>query len=269
MFSSSRNSAVLWIAVLFTFAPFAHARNLRVCADPDNLPFSNRQRQGFENRIAEVVARDLHARMVYQWQRMGRGFVREFLNTDRCQLLIGVPANFKPVLTTAPYYRSSYVFVTRSDRKLKLASLNDPELHRLKIGVQVLEEDYTPPATALARRGMQDEIVGFESTGKEAGSIVRAVADCQIDTAIVWGPLAGYFAKRAGQALQLTPVIPQVDPPALPFTFSISMAVRKGNIALRNQLDRVLQRRQAEIRAILSQYGVPQLELAPRSEVEF
>jgi len=125
-------------AAAMLISGLAFARDLRVCADPDNLPFSNNKQQGFENRIAELVARNLHANLVYQWQRMGRGFVREYLNTSQCDVLIGIPANFKPVLTTTPYYRSSYVFVTRKDGKLKPASLDDPALHELKIGVQVL-----------------------------------------------------------------------------------------------------------------------------------
>lgn len=258
---SSFRSLVCVAAMLIGSSAFA--RDLRVCADPDNLPFSNNKQQGFENRIAELVARDLHANVTYQWQRMGRGFVREYLNTSQCDVLIGIPANFKPVLTTTPYYRSTYVFVSRKDGKLQPASLDDPALHQLKIGVQVLEEDYTPPATALARRHLQNQIVGFDTTGEDADSIVRAVADRKVDTAIVWGPLAGFFAKRY-HGLEITPVTPQVDPPALPFTFSIAMGVRKGNTELRDELQTVIDRRQSEINAILDRYGVPRLEMAPR-----
>jgi quinoprotein dehydrogenase-associated probable ABC transporter substrate-binding protein len=243
------------------------ARDLRVCADPDNLPFSNTKQQGFENQIAELVARDLHANLVYQWQRMGRGFVRDYLNAGECDALIGIPANFKPVLTTSPYYRSTYVFVTRKDGKLKPASLDDPALHELKIGVQVLEEDYTPPATALARRHLQDQIVGFDTTGEDADSIIRAVVDRKVGTAIVWGPLAGFFAKKY-PGLQLTPVEPEVDPPALPFTFAIAMGVRKGNTTLRDELESVIEKRQTEINAILDRYGIPRLEMAPRLAAE-
>jgi mxaJ protein len=257
---SSFPRVVFIAALLFNTAAFA--RDLRVCADPDNLPFSNNKQQGFENRIAELVARELHANLMYQWQRMGRGFVRDYLNTSQCDVLIGIPANFKPVLTTGPYYRSSYVFVTRKDGKLKPASLDDPDLHQLKIGVQVLEEDYTPPATALARRHLQDQIVGFESIGEDADSIIRAVGEHRVDTAIVWGPLAGFFAKKY-PGLELTPVTPQVDPPALPFTFAIAMGVRKGNTTLRDELEDVIQKLQAEIDAILDEYGVPRLEMAP------
>ena len=129
----------------------------------------------------------------------------------------------------------------------------------MKIGVQVLEEEYTPPGEALARRGLQGSIVGFDTIGDGADSIVRAVADQKVDIAIVWGPLAGYFVGRVGRDLRVTPVEPEVDPPGLPFTFAISMGVRKGDFALRDQLERVLLTRRADIRTILDDFGVPQL----------
>src|SRR5438270_8038510 len=130
----------------------AQNRELRVCADPNNMPFSARDQAGFENRIAALVAQNLGARLTFVWQRMGRGFVREYLDKAQCDLLIGIPTNYRPVLTTSPYYRSTYVFVSRSDGELKVSSFNAPELHRagLKIGVQVMDEEYTPPGAALA-----------------------------------------------------------------------------------------------------------------------
>jgi mxaJ protein len=242
----------------------AQSRELRVCADPDNLPFSNTKLQGFENRIAAIVARDLNAHLSYIWQRMGRGFVREYLAQSRCDLLIGIPSNYRPVLTTAPYYRSSYVFVTRRNNNLDVTSFNSPGLRGVKIGVQVLDEEYTPPGEALARRGLQASIVGYDTTD-DADSIMRAVANRKIGIAVVWGPLAGYFAQKYRGTLTIAPVEPEVDPPGLPFTFAISMGVRKGNTSLRDELDRVLVQRQSEIHEILNKYGVPQLPLAPPS----
>jgi mxaJ protein len=244
----------------------AQSRELRVCADPNNMPFSSRDQTGFENRIAALVARDLSARLTFVWQRMGRGFVREYLDKARCDLLIGVPTNFRPVLTTSPYYRSTYVFVSRQNEPE--LSLDSPELHGRKIGVQVLEEEYTPPGEALARRGLQSAIVGFDTIGDGADSIVRAVADQKVDIAIVWGPAAGYFAKEFGHNLRVTPVEPEVDPPGLPFTFAISMGVRKGDVALRDQVEKILQNRRADIRAILDDFGVPQLPLASLAKAE-
>jgi quinoprotein dehydrogenase-associated probable ABC transporter substrate-binding protein len=262
MYSPCRS--VLFISlVLAASLSFAQQREVKVCADPVNLPFSNQKQQGFENKIAELVAQDLNARLVYVWQRMGKGFVREYMNNSTCDLLIGIPSGYRALLTTTPYYRSTYVFVSRRGQKLTPASFNDPVLHEMKkIGVQVLDDDYTPPAEALARRGMQGEIVGFQTLGADASAIMRAVADHKIDGAIVWGPFAGYYAKQFPGALLLNPVSPEVDPPGLPFTFAISMGVRKGNTQLKLDLERVLIRQQKEIGKILTDYGVPQLELA-------
>jgi mxaJ protein len=239
----------------------AQTRELRVCADPNNMPFSSRDQTGFENRIAAIVAQDLKARLTFVWQRMGRGFVREYLDKAQCDLVVGIPTNYRPLLTTSPYYRSTYVFVSRRNDKV-IPSLDSPALHGLKIGVQVLDEQYTPPGEALARRGLQGAIVGFDTIGDGADSIIRAVADQKVDLAIVWGPLAGYVAKTIGHDLRVTPVEPEVDPPGLPFTFAISMGVRKGDLALRDQLEKILLDRGSDIRAILNDYGVPQLPLA-------
>ncbi len=243
----------------------AQARQLRVCADPNNMPFSSRDQSGFENRIAALAAHELNARLIYVWQRMGRGFIREYLDKSQCDLLIGIPVNYRAVLTTSPYYRSTYVFVSRQGKPVP--SLDSPSLHSLKIGIQVLDEQYTPPGEALARRGLQSSLVGFDTIGNGADSIMRAVADQKVDLAIVWGPLAGYFAKTIGRDLRVAPVQPEVDPPGLPFTFAISMAVRKGNLALRDQLEKVLVDRQSEIHAILDEYGVPQLPVASLARV--
>ena len=260
--SSLRLAPIAFAIVAFALPVLARP-TLRVCADPANLPFSNRQQQGFENRIAELVARDLHARLIYEWQRMGRGFVREYLSNSKCDMVVGIPTNYAQMLTTRPYYRSTYVFVSRRSARIQPASFNDPELHSMKVGVQVLDDDYAPPAHALARRGMQANIVGFETTGADAPSIIRAVANRTIDTAVVWGPLAGYFAKQYPGRLTLTPVQPEVDPLGLPFTFAISMGVRKGNTQLRDKLQHFLDRHQREVESILRNYGVPLIEDQP------
>lgn len=255
------------LIVICAVAPLARARDLRVCADPDNLPFSDTEQRGFENKIATLLAQDLNAHLVYVWQRMGRGFVREYLNKSKCDVLIGIPSDYRPVLTTTPYYRSTYVFVMRRDAPLQLTSLNDPALHRMKkIGVQVLDEEYAPPGDALARRGMQAAIAGFSSTGKDADSIIRAVVDGKVDAAIVWGPLAGYFTRHYKNVLRVAAVSPPVDPPGIPLTFAISMGVKKGNTQLRAELENFLERRHQQIQAILRHYAVP-LTLEPESRV--
>jgi mxaJ protein len=251
-------------AILLTVGAPAMAQ-LRVCADPDNLPFSNRAQQGFENRIAEVVARELHTSVHYEWQRMGRGFVRDVLNKHRCDVLLGVPEHFRPVLTTAPYYRSTYVFVTRKRRGLHLTSFDDPQLKRMKIGVQIVSEEYAPPAQALGRRGLVANLVGFQTTGADARSIIDGVLQKRVDAAVVWGPFAGYFGKPYSTQLELSPT-PEVDPPSLPLAFSISMAVRKNDVALRDRLDQILAKRKPDLDRILRAYGVPLVPTSPVHE---
>jgi mxaJ protein len=117
----------------------ANNSELHVCADPDNVPFSSRDKTGFENRIAALVARDLNARLTFVWQRMGRGFVREYIDKGQCDLLVGIPTNYRPLLTTRPYYRSTYVFVSRREEP-PISSLDSSTLRGLKIGVQALQE---------------------------------------------------------------------------------------------------------------------------------
>jgi mxaJ protein len=226
------------------------ASQLRVCSDPNNLPFSNQRREGFENRLADLIADDIHRTVRYTWWAERRGFLRNTLNAGLCDLVMGMPPGTGGVLTTRPYYRSTYVFVSRSDRHLAITSLDDPILRRLKIGVQLVGDDYanTPPVHALSRRGIVDNIVGFRVVGdySEANPparIIEAVARGDVDIAVAWGPLAGYFAKRSGVPLQLTPVLPAFDPPGLRFVFDIALAVRKGDEKLKTELDQVLTRR--------------------------
>jgi mxaJ protein len=237
---------------------------LRVCADPNNLPFSNERGEGFENRLADLVARELGARVEYTWWAQRRGFFRQTLNAGRCDVVMGVPSSIEMAATTRPYYRSSYVFVSRADRGPVVRSFDDPALRRLRVGVAVIGDDYanSPPAHALAQRGIVDNVVGYSVYGDYArpnppAHIVEAVAAGEVDVAVVWGPLAGYFAPRQGVPLRLVPVTPEIDLPFLPFVFDIAVGVRRGDDALRAEIDRVLARRRTEVRRILDAYGVP------------
>ena len=240
---------------------------LRVCSDPNNLPFSNDRGEGFENKIAEVLAHDLGDRVEYTWWAQRRGFFRNTLKAGACDVVMGVPSGFEMALTTKPYYRSSYVFLSRKDRHLNLSSFDDPQLKKLRIGVQIIGDDQTnaPPAHALTRRNIVDNVKGFTLYGDYSqpnppARIVDAVAKGDIDLAIVWGPLAGYFAKQSHVPLEVVPVTPQIDQPFLPFVFDISMGVRRGDQELRDQLEQVLEQRRADIDRILEDYKVPRVE---------
>ena len=240
------------------------ARELRVCADPNNLPFSNRRGDGFENRLAALIARDMNARVAYTWWAQRRGFIRNTLKAGLCDVVMGVPSGFELALPTRPYYRSTYVMVSRRDAGLALGSLDDPTLRRLRVGVQLIGDDYanTPPAHALAKRGIVDNVVGFPVYGDYAhesppAGIVEAVARGDVDVAIVWGPLAGYFASRESSPLTLTPLDSPVDQrTGTVFEFAISVGVRRGDTRLRDAIQRVLDRRADAVNAILARYGV-------------
>jgi mxaJ protein len=202
----------------------------------------------------------------YTWWAQRRGFIRNTLKADRCDVVMGVPARFEMALTTAPYYRSTYVFVTRQDQEVKISSFDDPALHKQKIGVQILGDDgaNAPPAHALARRGIVQNVRGYTVYGdyREDSSpacILDAVANQEIDVAIVWGPLAGYFAKRQNVPLELTPVSPPIDQSFLPFVYDISLGVRRGDNAFKNEPEVALGHKRMEIESILEDYGVPRV----------
>jgi mxaJ protein len=255
-------ASLLFVALLTV--PVVPVAPLRVCADPNNLPFSNTARRGFENRIAELVGRELSRPVEYTWWAQRRGFVRNTLNTGSCDLVMGTASGMEMLATTRPYYKSTYVFVSRRDRHLGIRSFDDSALRLLKIGVQLIGDDAanTPPVHALTKRGMTKNLVGFTvygdyATANPAARIVDAVARGTVDVAVVWGPLAGYFAKESPVALDVVPVSPRVDLPYLPFVFDIAMGVRRADSTFRRQLDEIIQRRRPGIDSILAAYGVP------------
>jgi len=259
---------LLVIGILWTGRAWGEEmKQFRVCADPDNLPFTNRRLEGFENKIADLVAKELEASPFYIWWGQRIGFIRNTLKATlkeaRCDVVMGVPQGYDLVRWTKPYYRSSYVFVYRKDKDLQVNSLDDPILRRLKIGVHLLGNDYSnpPPVHELGKRGIVDNVVGystFYSQENPPSRIIEAVATGEIDVAIVWGPVAGYFAKKQSLPLALVPIPSSAGD--LPFAFDICMGVRQGEENLKTQLEGILDRKQAEIRMILEDYGVPLMD---------
>ncbi len=238
---------------------------LRVCADPNNMPFSNDRGQGFENKIAELVAREMGRPLAYFWSPQRRGFIRNTLNAQQCDVVIGVPARYGRLETTRPYYRSAYAFVSRHDRQLQIRSFDDARLKALTIGIQITGDDYAnpPAAQALAARHLVQNVRGYTVYGDYSKpdpqrDVVDAVADGRVDVAVVWGPLAGYYGRHAAAAIDVAPIRAGAES-ALRFAFDIAMGVRRGDTALLQTLDRVVNRRGTEIRRILASYGVPLL----------
>jgi quinoprotein dehydrogenase-associated probable ABC transporter substrate-binding protein len=239
----------------------------RVCADPENMPFSNQKQEGFENRIAGIVANALGQAVQYVWWGQRRGFIRNTMNATleegRCDVVIAVPQGYDLVRTTKPYYRSTYVFVYPRDTGPRITSLDDPVLKKVKIGVHLLGDDYTnpPPVHELSKRGVVGNLVGFStfySAGNPPSAIIEAVASGKVDVAIVWGPAAGRFVQQQRVPLTMVPV--PSGPGDLPFEFDISMGVKPGNEMLRCRLEKVLDAQRAAIARVLRDYNVPLVE---------
>jgi mxaJ protein len=262
--------ALLLLALLGSAASAQEPQrtSLRVCADPDNLPYSHEDGSGFENRIARLVASDFGLPLEYAWLPDRRGFVRKTMGAGLCDLIVGVPAEFERTLNTRPYYRSSYVLVAPAALALSPGDFADPRLRRWRIGVQLVGDDLaaTPPGHALVLAGAIANVVGYPIAGERpaAARMVEALARGELDAAFVWGPQAGYYANNATVPLRLHYVPP---PPALkeqPFVFAIAMGVRRGDSALRDRLDDFIARRGTDIDRILADYGVPRVpEHAP------
>jgi quinoprotein dehydrogenase-associated probable ABC transporter substrate-binding protein len=238
---------------------------LKVCADPNNLPYSDKTGAGFENKLADMLAEDMGTTVSYTWFPDRRGFISHTLDAGECDVVMGTP-NVDGVLTTRAYYRSGYVFVTRKADKLDFSSIKSPELKQLKVGVHVIGDDAagTPPAVVLGEEGIVDNVVGFPIYGNYAkpsppGDIIKALADGSIDVAAVWGPIGGYFAKQSPVPMVVTPITDTTSFLPQNFQYSISMGVRSDENDLKLKLNNFISRHQSDITALLQSYGVPLL----------
>jgi quinoprotein dehydrogenase-associated probable ABC transporter substrate-binding protein len=243
---------------------------LSVCADPANLPYSNQKQQGFENKIAAVLAADLNSDVSFFWFPQHANFLRRTLLGHNCDVLIAVPTALPGIAVTKPYFASSYVAVTRSKDANRFTSFDDKWLNDARIGLQMVGTDTatTPPVSALSARHLNQHIVGFQmwaDSGVEnpQGKIIDAVADNTIDIALVWGPFAGYFAKPHGTALTIAPILSDPKVPTQTYVFPMSVGVRKDDIALRDRLQLALDRHAPEIAAILHDDGIPTVPVPP------
>jgi mxaJ protein len=235
---------------------------LRVCADPDAMPLSNQKGEGFEQKIAELIGKEWGAKVEYAWWPVRRGFFSRALNGRYCDVAIEAPSGLDMAGVTEPYFRSGYVFLTRKDSGLDITSLADPRLKRLKIGINLLHSDAenTPPAMALSRYGVVGNLVGYSTFYTDTDrpeDIVNAVAKKDVDVAIVWGPLAGYFSRTSAVPLDVRPLPERDSLSDFPFQFNIAMGVRRRDRALRDSLNALLERKRPEIQAILKDFGVP------------
>jgi len=237
---------------------------LRVCADPANMPFTNEEGAGFENKVAELLAQKLGLELDYTWFPQATGFYRMTLGTKRCDVVMGYVAGGDPVLNTNPYYRSAWVLVTTKDSDLAdVDTLEDPRLKGRHIGVVA----GSPPGDLLARNGLMGTARPyalmvdrrFESP---AEAMIADINDGTIDAGILWGPIGGYYAKRSQKPLSVVPLVKEKGDPAL--VYRITFGIRPGELNWKHQLNQFITEEQGAINRILLDYGVPLLDAHDR-----
>jgi quinoprotein dehydrogenase-associated probable ABC transporter substrate-binding protein len=235
-------------------------KTLRVCADPHNMPFSTEQGEGFENKLAELFAVQLGKGLAYAWYPQAPGFVRNTLAAHRCDVLMGVPQGDDLVQVTNPYYRTAYALVLKTDSELNgVDTISDPRLHGKRIGIVA----GTPPANNMAANGLMANakpypLVVDTRVDSSGAAMVHDLAAGEIDAGILWGPLAGYYARAAGAEMRVVPLVKEKSGPRL--AYYISMGVRYADQDWKRLLNGKIAENQDAINKLLASFGVPLLD---------
>ena len=260
------------LALLLALAPIsAHAGDweLRVCADPDSLPYSNRAGEGFDNRIAAILAAEMKADLTTVWLPDTRSRTRQrYVQSGECDLVMGVIDGQPGFLTSYAYYRTGYVFLYPESAPFEVASLDDPVLKTLRIGVPGGGGKITPPSLSLGQRGVVDNQVYFDDARAPDAAyapLFEALRAGKVDLAIAFGPAAGAFAKAEG-GYEVVPVSPEIDAPFIPMVASFAIGLRPGDEGLRDALDAALARSWDKVQAALAEAHVPLIDLPPPME---
>jgi quinoprotein dehydrogenase-associated probable ABC transporter substrate-binding protein len=233
---------------------------LRVCADPRNLPFSNEKGEGFENKLAELFAAKLQKKIDYMYFPQATGFVRMTLGAHRCDVIMGFPQGDDLVLGTNPYYRTAYALIAKQNSGLDdVTTLEDARLKGRRIGIVA----GTPPATNMAVNGLMTSAKPYPlmidtRVDSSAEAMINDLNKGEIDAAILWGPMAGFYARKASPPLHVTPLVNEKTGPQL--VYRIGMGVRRADQNWKRLLNRLIQENQPEINKILFDYGVPLLD---------
>ncbi len=233
---------------------------LRVCADPHNLPFSNEQGEGFENKLAEMLAAKLGKKLAYTFFPQATGFVRMTLGAHKCDVIIGFPQGDELVQNTNPYYRTAYALVVKAGAGLDdVDKLSDERLKGKRIGIVA----GTPPATYLAMNGLLGQVRPYHlmidtRVDSSAVSMMQDLEKDAIDAGVLWGPMAGFYAKQAKTPVRVTPLLKETGGPRL--VFRMTMGVRAADQNWKRTLNRFIQENQPEINKLLIGFGVPLLD---------
>ena len=268
---------ILWFAALALFGGLDIARAqtnesgdlsielidpkvLRVCADPRNMPFSNEKGEGFENKIAELFAEKLQKKLDYAYYPGATGFVRNTLGSHRCDVIMGFPQGDDLAQGTNPYYRTAYALIVRQGSGLEdVTTLEDPRLKDKHIGIVA----GTPPATDMAVDGLMANAKPYPlmidtRVDSSAEAMINDLTSGNIEAGILWGPMAGFYAKQANPTLHVTPLVKEKTGPRL--VYRVGMGVRAADQNWKRQLNRLIQENQAAVNKILLDFGVPLLD---------
>ena len=241
---------------------------LRVCADPNNMPFSTERGEGFENRLAELLADKLGKGLSYSWYPQATGFVRNTLVAHKCDVIMGVPQGDDLVQVTNPYYRTAYALVLKQGHGLEgVETLGDPRLKGKRIGIVA----GTPPGNNMAANGLMANakpypLVIDTRVDSSAAAMMRDLATGEIDAGILWGPMAGYYARRTNPAVTVVPLVKETTGPRM--AYRIAMGVRYADQEWKRQLNRTIQENQPAINKLLLSFGVPLLDDGDRAITE-
>ncbi|MEJ2395271.1 MAG: substrate-binding domain-containing protein [Candidatus Thiodiazotropha sp.] len=271
VFDQALNLLLTLLLLVFATAP-ALAKNsnearsqdyLTVCGDPNHLPFSNKKMEGFENKVAQLIADDLNRTLRYRWWPQTLGFVRNTLQVRHCDLVMGVTSVNELLQNTNPYYRSVYALVYRKDSALNIHTLDDPALKELKLGIVA----GTPPATLLAKYGLLGRVRPYQRTVdtrlfSPATQAVNDVAKGEIDVAVIWGPIAGYAARNQQTPLVVVPLPAKED--SVPLAFNVSMGIRRRETNWKHELNKELEKLAPRIQQILLEFDIPLLDTNDR-----
>ena len=231
---------------------------LRVCADPHNMPFSTEKGEGFENKLAELFAQKLGKGLSYAWYPQATGFVRNTLAAHKCDVIMGAPQGDEVVQTTNPYYRSAYALVSKEGLD-GVDTLSDPRLKGKRIGVVA----GTPPGNNMAANGLMANakpypLVIDTRVDSSAAAMMRDLATGEIDAGVLWGPMAGYYARQASTAVAVVPLVRETSGPRL--AYRIAMGVRHSDQEWKRLLNRLIRESQPAINNLLLGFGVPLLD---------
>lgn len=259
--------AAMAAAPLARVADLERGAPLRVCAAANDLPFSDDRREGFENRIAELISRELGRPLEYVWSGPDRGFSREVLHSGGCDLAMGLTAGAAGYVLSRPYYRSAFVLVSERERALDLHALDDARLRTLTLALHVSDQvgSSVPQASrALGRdlvgRAHRFLVYGDDASADRVARVIEAVSRGHVDGAVIWGPLAAYFVRQHSVTLATTPLTSAANWDSPPPLFDVAVGIRRSDVALAAAVDAALDRRADDIQRILAAFDVPVFE---------